>query len=466
MAARYSFAIPIIVGCAQFMHQFDGSVIATALPSMAVTLHDDPLRLNLAISCYLLALAVFVPISGWMASRFGAKRIFSAAIVLFTVSSVACGISRSLFELVIARTLQGMGGAMMTPVGRILVVQTAPRSDLVKAINYITIPAAFAPILGPSVGGFIVTYFSWPWIFFLNVPIGLIGVLLTRRYIPDVHEDDVPPLDMLGFVLAAVALASMVFGFETMGRGLLPLPLVLALLATGAVSAVLYVKHAKRVRDPIIDLGLVKFPVFSATVTGGTLFYMGTSASVFLLAVLLQVGMGMSAFHAGLTTLAIAIGSALSRFAVRPILRYAGFKHTLIINACITAVYLLICGLFRLGTPYLLMIGVLFIGGLSRSTQFTALSALTYADIPRNLTSRATSFAALAQQFSQSLGVGLTALIVHFSKVASGHSTLVAADLMPGFWTIGAASLISTIQFARLHAQAGADIRGDDRARD
>ena len=219
MAPRYSFAIPIIVGCAQFMHQFDGSVIATALPSMAATLHDDPLRLNLAISCYLLALAVFVPISGWMASRFGAKRVFTMAIVIFTISSILCGVSHSLFELVIARILQGMGGAMMTPVGRLIVVKTAPRADLVKAINYITIPAALAPILGPSVGGFIVTYFSWPWIFFLNVPIGLAGVLLVRRYIPEVHEEEVPPLDLRGFLLAAVALASMVFGFESMGRG-------------------------------------------------------------------------------------------------------------------------------------------------------------------------------------------------------------------------------------------------------
>lgn len=459
MTARYSFTIPIIVGCAQFMHQFDGSVIATALPSMAATLHDDPLRLNLAISCYLLALAVFVPISGWMASRFGAKRIFTIAIFIFTISSVLCGISHSLFELVIARTLQGMGGAMMTPVGRLIVVKTAPRAALVKAINYITIPAALAPVLGPSVGGFIVTYFSWPWIFFLNVPIGLAGVLLVRRYIPDVHEEETPPLDLVGFLLAGVALASLVFGFESIGRGLLTGSLVTALLAAGAACAALYVYRARRIANPIIDLGLTRFPTYAASLTGGGLFYMGTTSSVFLLAVLLQVGFGLSAFQAGLTTLAMACGTTASRFAVRPILRYVGFKHILIVNACITGSYLIACGFFRVTTPYVLLIGLLFIGGLSRSLQFTAISSLSYAEMPQNLMSRATSFSAMAQQFSQSFGVGLTALVVHFSLVASGHSSLTAADIMPGFWAIGAASLLSTIQFSRLHAQTGADMR-------
>lgn len=466
MPPRYSFAIPIIVGCAQFMHQFDGAVIATALPSMATTLHDDPLRLNLAISSYLLALAVFIPISGWMASRFGAKRVFALAIVIFTISSILCGISQSLFELVVARSLQGVGGAMMTPVGRLIVVKTAPRADLVKAINYITIPAALAPILGPSVGGFIVTYFSWPWIFFINVPIGLAGVLLVRSYIPEVEEEEVPPLDLRGFLLAGAALAAMIFGFESMGRGLLPVALVIALLASGAGCAGLYFYHAGRVANPLIDLSLMRFPTFAATITGGSFFYVGTSAAIFLLAVLLQVGLGLSAFQAGMMTLAIAVGSVVSRFVIRAVLKYVGFKHVLILNACVTGVYLISCGLFRFSTPYMLIIGVLVIGGLSRSIQYTTLSALSYAEMPRNLMSHATSFLALAQQFAQSFGVGLTALVVHFSVMANGHSSVAAVDLMPGFWTIGVASLISAILFARLHAQAGAEMRERDRASD
>jgi EmrB/QacA subfamily drug resistance transporter len=442
------------------MHQFDGSVIATALPSMAQSLNEDPLRLNLAISCYLLALAVFIPISGWMASRFGAKRVFSAAIVIFTISSVLCGISHSLPELVIARTVQGMGGAMMTPVGRLIVVKTAPRADLVKAINYITIPGALAPILGPAVGGFIVTYFSWPWIFFVNLPIGIAGVFLVQKFIPDVHDDEVPPLDLIGFLLAATALACLVSAFESMGRGLVPVPIVFALLAGGAACALLYVFHFKRCAHPIIDLSLMRFPTFATSITGGSLFYMGTNAVVFLLAVLLQVGLGLSAFHAGLTTLAIAMGSLVSRFVIRPLFRRVSFRTILVLNGCVTGAYLMTCGMFRVSTPFLLMIGVLFVGGLSRSIQYTSLTTLSYAEIPKNLMSSATSFSALIQQFAQSFGVGLTALVVRYAMVQRDHATVAPVDLMPGFWTIGIASLVSMFFFLRLHAQAGADMGG------
>ena len=221
-ASRTSTIVPLIIGCAQFMHQFDGSVITTALPSMAASLGEDPLKLNLAITCYLLALAVFVPISGWMADRYGAKRVFIAAILVFTTSSICCGLSHSLVEIVIFRTLQGIGGAMMTPVGRVIVVKSVPKFELVRAMNYITIPAVLGPLIGPSVGGFIVTYFSWQWIFFLNLPIGLLGIVLVRVYIPDIREENVGPLDLRGFVLISIALAGLVLGFSLLGRPILP----------------------------------------------------------------------------------------------------------------------------------------------------------------------------------------------------------------------------------------------------
>src|SRR5258706_12018215 len=200
---------PLIVGCAQFMHQFDGAVIATALPAMADSLHDDPVRLNLAITCYLLSLAVFVPISGWMADKFGAKRVFIWAIVVFTASSVLCGFVSSLPELVLWRTIQGIGGAMMTPVGRVIVVKSVPKLQLVQAMNYITIPAVLGPLLGPSVGGFIVTYFSWPWIFFINLPIGFAGIFMVRIFIPEVHAEEVARLDRRGFALIGMAVAGL-----------------------------------------------------------------------------------------------------------------------------------------------------------------------------------------------------------------------------------------------------------------
>src|SRR3954468_262833 len=264
--SRASSIVPLIIGCAQFMHQFDGAVITTALPSMAASLGEDPLKLNLAITCYLLSLAVFVPISGWMADRFGAKPVFISAILVFTTSSVLCGLSHSLAELVIWRTMQGIGGAMMTPVGRVIVVKSVPKLELVKAMNYVTIPAVLGPVIGPSVGGFIVTYFSWPWIFFLNLPIGLLGLVLVRAYIPDLREEDVAPLDLRGFILVALALAGLVFGFSTLGRGVLPGTLVAAMIAVGAACAALYVVHARRKAAPIIDLTLLRVRTFSASI--------------------------------------------------------------------------------------------------------------------------------------------------------------------------------------------------------
>ena len=226
--SRASAIVPLIIGCAQFMHQFDGAVITVAVPVMAASLGEDPLTLNLAITSYLLSLAVFVPISGWMADRYGAKRVFLAAIALFTASSAMGGLSGTLVEIVVWRTIQGIGGAMMTPVGRVIVVKSVSRLEIVRAMNYITIPAVLGPVIGPSVGGFIVTYFSWPWIFFINVPIGLLGILLVRAYVPDLKEEATAPLDLRGFILIGLSLAGLVFGFAALGSGPLPTPVVIA----------------------------------------------------------------------------------------------------------------------------------------------------------------------------------------------------------------------------------------------
>ncbi|HTH96120.1 MAG TPA: MFS transporter [Stellaceae bacterium] len=460
MAKQYSFAVPFIVGCAQFMHQFDGTAIATALPSMAATLHETPLRLNLAISCYLLSLAVFVPISGWLADRYGARQIFMLAITIFTVSSVLCGLSHNLLELVLARIVQGLGGAMMTPVGRVIVAKSVPRSGLVKAMNYITIPGMLAPVLGPSVGGLIVTYFSWPWVFFVNLPIGVAGVLLVRAYVPDLARERVASLDSMGFVFSSVALAGFVFGFESMGRGLLPAWLVVCLLTVGVVCGFLYLIHSRRVAEPIVDLGLMRFRSFSASITGGSLFYVTTTAVVFLLAVLFQVGFGYSAFHAGLILLGTATGSVVSRAAFPPALKLFGFRRLLLINVLVISSFLFCCGLFRAQTPLVLLLGFLFFGGLARSMLYASIQSLSYAEMPRPLMSRATSFAAMVQQFMQSFGVGLVALAVHFSLVLHGRVDLTVGDLKYGFWLLSALSFLSVLVFLRLPASAGAALEG------
>ncbi len=456
--SRSPLIIPLIVGGAQFMHQFDGAVIATALPSMAASLHEDPVRLNLAITTYLLALAVFVPVSGWMADRFGARRVFMSAIVVFTVSSVLCGLAHSLFELVLYRILQGMGGAMMTPVGRVIVLKSVPKLQLVQAMNYITIPAVLGPLLGPSVGGFIVTYFSWPWIFFINLPIGLAGIFMVRIFIPDIRTEQVAPLDLRGFVLIGMAVAGLVFGFEAIGRGVLPASVILASIAAGAVCSGLYLIHARRTAVPIIDLGLLRIRTFAASIWGGGLFYLSTTSSVFLLALLLQLGFGFSAFQAGLMTLASAVGSLAMRFTLRPLLRPLGFRRLLVWNAVLTGAFLIGCGFFRVTTPYAVIALTLLIGGFSRSIQFTAVQSLGYAEMPSELFSRATSFMAMAQQLVQSFGVGLVALVVHLSLIWHARAAIASEDVALGYFTIGVMALASVVIFYRLPAHAGIEL--------
>ncbi len=251
---------PLIIATALFMEQLDGTVLATALPAMAADLHEDPVALKLALTSYLLSLAVFIPLSGWAADKFGARRVFRAAIGVFTVGSILCGFSGSLASIVAARILQGLGGAMMVPVGRLVILRTAPRHELVRAMAWLTIPALVGPLIGPPLGGFIATYFEWRYIFWINVPIGLLGAALTTRFIPDLKEENVPPLDVTGAVLSGLGLSFIVFGFTIAGRGFAPTPVVVAIVAIGAAAISAYVAHARRVAHPIIDLSLSANP--------------------------------------------------------------------------------------------------------------------------------------------------------------------------------------------------------------
>jgi EmrB/QacA subfamily drug resistance transporter len=448
----------LIVGCAQFMHQFDGSVIATALPAMARSLGEDPLRLNLAITCYLLALAVFVPVSGWLSDKFGGKRVFMIAIVIFSLSSLFCGLSHNLAELVIWRTLQGVGGAMMTPVGRIIVIKSVSKSELIQAINWITIPALLGPMLGPSVGGFIVTYFSWQWIFFINLPIGLLGVCLVSVFIPDLRESDVPRFDLRGFVLVGFAVAALILGFEAMGRGLFPVAAVAVLIGAGLVCALLYIFHARRRESPIVDLSLLRQRTFSVSIWGGALVYIGATSQVFLLALLLQLGFGFTPFQSGLTTLASAAGSIMIKSMVRPVLRFFGIRRLLIYNTLLTAAYICACGLFRVSTPYLLILMTLWIAGLSRSVEYTAIQSLAYADLPPALTARATSFSSMSQQIWLSFGVGLVALIMQLAREWHGHDVIAPNDITPAYFVIAFLSFVAAGVFARMPKNAGAQL--------
>ncbi|HKV54521.1 MAG TPA: MFS transporter [Candidatus Binataceae bacterium] len=442
------------------MQTLDSTVIATALPAIAQSMHQDPIRLNLAITSYLLSLAVFIPISGWMADRFGARGVFRSAIVLFTFGSVLCGLSSSLSQLVCARILQGFGGAMMVPVGRLLVLKTIPKADLVEAMSYLTVPAVLGPVVGPPVGGFIVTYGSWRWIFLMNVPIGALGIVLVTLYIEDIRETQVFPLDIQGFVLTGLGLAGLVFGFETLGRGMVPTSVVMSVMAAGGICGGLYFLHSRRISKPIVDLDLMRIPTFAAATLNGALARMGIGALPFLLAMLLQLVFGLTPFASGLITFASAAGALTMKLTVTPIIRRWGFRRVLIGNGSISAIILMFYAGFRPSTPYSLIILTLLVGGFFRSLQFTALNTLTYADVPQPMMSGASTLASMAQQLSVSLGVSVAALLLHMSLSIRSATVLNAHDFVAAFLVTGVLSLISALLFLTMSEDAGWELRG------
>ena len=457
--------VPFVVACAMFMQQLDSTVIATALPTIAHSLGETPLRLNVAITCYLLSLAVFIPVSGWTADRFGARRVFSCAIVVFTLGSIACGVSTTLPELVGARILQGMGGALMVPVGRLVLLRTVPKSDLVRAMSFVSVPALIGPVMGPPLGGFIVTYASWRWIFFINIPAGVLGIVLVNLLVGDLKETGRRPLDRSGFALTGIGLAALAFGFENVGRGAIPTIAVIGLLAVGALCLTLYVRHAWRVSHPIIDLRLFDIPTYASASIGGFLFRMGLGALPFLLPLMLQVGFGLSALHSGLLTFASAAGAMLMKTSAVKILRTFGFRIVLVGDAIISAGFLFGYSLFRPDTPHFVIFLALLIGGFFRSLQMTSINTLGYADVPPAMLSRATSLSSMAQQLSQTAGVATAALMLHTVLVLHGGTRLTAPDFYPVFMGVAMISLLSVPFFLKMAPDAGAEVSGRAAAR-
>jgi len=452
--------VSLIVACAMFMQNLDSTIIATALPAIGNSLGESPLRLNVAITCYLLSLAVFIPISGWTADRFGARRVFTGAIIVFTLGSIACGFAQSLGMLVLARIVQGMGGAMMVPVGRLVLLRTVPKSELVRAMSYVSVPALIGPVIGPPLGGFIVTYASWHWIFFINIPIGMLGVLLVNLFVENMREATVRPFDLPGFVLTAIGLASMAFGFETIGRGALPMIANIGLLAGGALCLVLYVRHARRVDHPIIDLALMRIPTYAMATTGGFLFRMGLGALPFLMPLMLQVGFGLDALSSGLITFASAAGAMSNKAVVAPIIRAFGFRTVLIANTMVSSAFLFGYSFFRPATPHYVIFLALLAGGFFRSLQMTSLNTLSYADVPAGMLSRATSLTSMAQQLSQSVGVGTGALILYVMLGTHGSAVSSAADFSVALAVVAGISLLSVPFFLRMSPDAGAEVSG------
>ncbi len=446
----------LIVATALFMENMDGTVISTSLPAIAHDLNQDPIVLKLALTSYMLTLAVFIPASGWVADRFGARTVFCSAIVVFTVGSILCGASTSLETLIGARVFQGLGGAMMVPVGRLVVLRSVEKAALVDALAYLTVPALLGPVAGPPLGGFITTYFHWRWIFWINVPIGVLGVALSLRYIANLREETVPRFDFKGFLLSGAGLLGLISGLSLIGRGLAPGLEVAAQVAISLLLLALYVRHARRNEDAIIDLKLLDIPTFFAGVAGGLLFRIGIGALPFVLPLLLQIGFGLTPFESGSLTFATAAGALVMKFTASTALRAFGFRRTLIVNALISGAFMASYALFTPTTPRFVIFLALLAGGFFRSLEFTALNAISYADIDMARMSRATSFASVAQQMSGAVGVAVAAVCIQLIQAGFGDVALQARDLSLTFVAVAAISSLSVVIFMGLKPDAGA----------
>jgi EmrB/QacA subfamily drug resistance transporter len=459
---RHSFrTTALIIASALFMEQLDSTVLATALPTMARSFHVSPLHMGAALTSYMLGLALFIPASGYFADRFGARRVFRLAIAVFTIGSILCGQSGSLGFLVAARLFQGIGGAMMVPVGRLVLLRTVAWKDMVSAMSWFTVPALLGPVLGPPVGGFIVTYLSWRWIFYLNVPFGILGIYLATVFIEDVREPDPGQFDLRGFFLSSISLSCLMYGLEMASRGGGESSSATALiLAVGAVTGFAYVRHAKWALNPILDFRLLKTPTFGISVISGSLTRITGGALPFLLPMMMQVGFGYSAARSGLITFSTAMGSFLMKTVTSPILRRFGFRTTLVWNGLIATAFLAICAAFRPSWPLMCINLALLVGGFFQSLQFTALNTVAYVDIPQARMSSATSFYATFQQLMLSTGICISAGVLALSMFIAGHPQPRLSDFSVAFLGVTAISFMASPVCARLPRNAGSAMTG------
>ncbi|WP_421694731.1 DHA2 family efflux MFS transporter permease subunit [Aestuariivirga sp.] len=452
--------IPLIIASALFMENMDSTVIATALPAIARDLGTDPIVMKLAFTTYLLSLTVFIPISGWMADRFGARNVFRVAIAVFTIGSLACGMATSLGGLVAARGLQGIGGAMMVPVGRIILLRTVPKSELVDALAWLTIPALIGPLVGPPVGGLITDTIGWRWIFWMNLPFGILAIVLASALMPSTRVDRVPPLDTTGFLLSGLGLSSFIFGLTVMGRDLLPGWSPTFLVLFGAVLVGFYIRHALRTPNPILDLTLLRIETFRAGVVGGSLFRIGVGAVPFLLPLMFQLAYGMSALQSGLITFVAAAGAISMKLGAARLIRRFGFRRLLLVNGLLASASISVMGFLSASTPYLIAITLLFVGGFLRSLQFTALNAMSYSDVDHAQASYATSLYTVVQQLSLSMGVVLAAFVLEAAQWYRGEMALTPQDFTIAFLVVAACSISACWEFLVLSPGAGASVSG------
>ena len=439
------------------MENLDATIIATGLPSMARDFHTSAVAVNVGITAYLLTLAVFIPVSGWMAARFGERRVFTSAILVFTVASACCGLSRTLPMFTAARVLQGIGGSIMVPVGRLMVIRASTKAQLMKAVAYTIWPSLVGPIVGPPIGGLILSVARWPWLFLINIPIGIVLVVLALRLVRS-SESAREPFDLPGFLLVAAASVGLIYLLELLQSTRLSLRLACLLIGFVSLAGWRVVSHLRRARAPLFRLEVFRIETFRVATLPGSLFRMAVFSVPFLLPLLFQVGFGLSALASGSLIMAVFAGNLAMKPLTTPLLRRFGFRRVLLVNGVITVLLLAACGWLRATTPRPLVLLILFLGGLGRSMELTSLTTMGFSDLPENLKGNGTTLATTLQQMTTSVGVAIAALTLHVAAAVRGRNS--PADFRIAFCVMAAIAAAALPFFAGLHPDSGAAVSG------
>jgi EmrB/QacA subfamily drug resistance transporter len=451
--------LPWLVAVAFFMESLDTTILNTAVPTISSALHVAPLSMKAVLASYTLSLAVFIPISGWMADRFGTRRVFSSAIGLFTLGSLLCGTSGNIHVLVACRILQGFGGAMMVPVGRLTLVRTFAKSDLLRTMSFVSIPALIAPMLGPIAGGLIVGYLHWRFIFFLNIPIGLAGLILVYMHLPDYREENPAPLDVVGLILFGSGIALLSYVLEIFGEHTLGVLEMSGLLALSFALLGGYGIHARALSFPLLQLKLFGIRTFRAAVSGSFFTRLGIGGVPFLLPLLYQVGLGFTAIESGLLVMPQAIAAMSMKMLMPRLLRRVGYRGVLISNTLILGVLLMVFATIGLTTPVWLIVLQAFLYGAFTSLQYTSMNTLVYADITEKETSNASSIASTLQQLSISFGVAAAGLTTALFVPRTGSSPVeMIRGIHKALIALGILTIVSTIVFSSLKSGDGDDV--------
>jgi EmrB/QacA subfamily drug resistance transporter len=464
-----SITVSLIVAIAFFMQNLDTTAVNTAIPAMAKSFAVNVVSLSTGVTSYLIALAIFIPVSGWIADRYGTRKVFCSAVILFVIASILCGISQTLLQFVGCRVLQGAAGAMMTPVGRLAVLKATPKENLVTAIAYITWPGLVAPIIGPLVGGYLATYWTWHWIFFLNIPLGIVCVALAWRFIPAEDEMDMykPRFDLFEFLLNALALAGCMYGLDTLSHEGASFWVAAGIVAVSILLLIFNKYYSRRLEHPLIDYSVLAIPTYRITIFVGSISRMVINVAPFLVPLMFQAGFGLNPFESGMLFLSTMAGNLFMKPMTVWIMRKYNFRSVLIINGFLVAVFTLFTAFLLPTTPVILVVAVMFLSGMFRSMQFSAITTLAFADVPQTRMTPANTFYSTVQQMSAGMGIAMGAVFLRFSNIVNqsgDHYTV--ADFKLSFIVVAVVGFLSLFGYLKLTATDGDVVRNKKRNRD